>query len=508
MPIHLKPIKQVAGRRVVVFCLTLFSVCLDLTLSGQTQIMPLAHQVTEASAPSCRPYLSDSLLLYSDIRQKTSSKLLRVLFFGNFIQYKDTGGINFSIHPFLNLEYGKQHGNPLYADSTYHTNGRGFLIHGNIGAKLTFFSSFIESQSKYLPYVSDQVLRTSSSVGNGRAKAFKGNGFDYAMATGHIVYRPINNLQLWFGNGKNFIGNGYRSLFLSDNSANYPFGKLVYTYRNKIQYQVLFASLSTGTRYTRYSTVEPQFITKGYTALFASWKLSPKLEIGIFESTIWNRSDYGRQRPSMAIQFNPIIGVNSLCQGLNGSNNSSLGLNFFLKPGYQITLYSQLLLDDAKKTGFQIGATKSNLFGQHLSLRGEFNMISKGTYNANDSISNYTNFLQPLAHPMGSGFTEIVGVLKYRWKRVLANIQASTAHFPDGYNGPGLIGPNQSERVKGNSKLMLVNPSVGFIINSTSNLQFNVGTLYRILQTPNFTDKTSYLYIRLSTNITNLYFDF
>jgi len=135
-------------------------------------------------------------------------------------------------------------------------------------------------------------------------------------------------------------------------------------------------------------------------------------------------------------------------------------------------------------------------------------MISKGTYNANDSISNYTNFLQPLAHPMGSGFTEIVGVLKYRWKRVLANIQASTAHFPDGYNGPGLIGPNQSEPVKGNSKLMLVNPSVGFIINSTSNLQFNVGTLYRILQTPNFTDKTSYLYIRLSTNITNLYFDF
>ncbi len=479
-----------------------------LSTSAQSQINPLAHQLNPAAAPSFKPYVSDSSNWYPDIKKESSSKLLRALFLGNFIQYKDKEGIDFNIHPFVNLELGRQNGSAMYADSNYFTNSRGFVIEGNVGKKLSFFSSFQESQSKYLPYIANHVDSSGASIGNGRVKPFKGNGYDYAIATGQLVYRPVENLQLWFGNGKNFIGNGYRSLFLSDNSTNYPYTRISYQFRKKLEYQVLFASLSTGNRFTRYSSVEPQYITKGYSAVFVTWKVSEKFEASLFESTVWNRSDAGKHRGINALQFNPIIGVSALTQGLDGANNCNLGLNLLLKPGHDFTFYGQALLDGAHGTGLQLGATKSNIFGQDLFVRGEFNLVSGKTYSAKDSTSNYTNFMQPLAHPMGAGFTEMVGTVRYRLKRLIANVQGSYATFPDGYYGPGLIHPGGYNTGSSSAKLLFVNPTIGFIINPTSNLQLNIGTIYRVLQTNLNTDKTSYLFVRLSTNITNLYFDF
>ena len=62
------------------------------------------------------------------------------------------------------------------------------------------------------------------------------------MSSGYVIYRPNNMFTLQFGHGKHFIGNGYRSLLLSDNSFNYPFLRIQTTF-GKIQYTNLYAEL-------------------------------------------------------------------------------------------------------------------------------------------------------------------------------------------------------------------------------------------------------------------------
>ncbi len=505
---HIEVFQKVMFRSRILIGLLL----LPIALCAQNRISPLNHQLVGADAQTIRPYLTDSLVSYPDLIDKSTSVLTRILYYGNLIQYQDPSGINFTINPLINFEGGRDQANALFADTLYYTNSRGFIMEGNLGSKVTFSTTFQENQSHYNEYIANYVTATGAAVGLGRTKAYKTTSFDYAMATGQLVYRPTTNLQLWFGNGKNFIGNGYRSLLLSDNAGNYPYGKIVYSFaQNKLCYQALFASLSTGNRYSRFSTVEPSYITKGYSAFFLNWRVNPAIDLGLFESTVWNRVASGKQGPVDVLQYNPVLGINSLAQKLNGKNNSSVGLNLLVKPGRNYTVYSQLLVDGANKNGVQLGATKTGLFNQNLFLRAEVNVVSAGTYQAADSTSNYTHFNQALAHPMGSGFTEFTGTLNYRFKRLLFSVQGSATKFTSIYSSgtPPLMFPeNRQTGITGTTSLIWVNPSLSFIINPVSNLQATIGAIVREAKNPLSTEKTAYLFLRLSTNINNLYFDF
>src|SRR5438477_369563 len=72
---------------------------------------------------------------------------------------------------------------------------------------------------------------------------FKKNGNDFWDANGYITFNIIKQIDLQFGHDKNFIGNGYRSLFLSDFSPNYLFAK-INTRVWRLQYTNLFAKIN------------------------------------------------------------------------------------------------------------------------------------------------------------------------------------------------------------------------------------------------------------------------
>jgi hypothetical protein len=59
--------------------------------------------------------------------------------------------------------------------------------------------------------------------GAGFYQDFKGTGYDYFDARGYITFNAAKYIDIQFGYDKNFIGDGYRSLFLSDFSAPYFF---------------------------------------------------------------------------------------------------------------------------------------------------------------------------------------------------------------------------------------------------------------------------------------------
>ena len=98
------------------------------------------------------------------------------------------------------------------------SNTRGFIIEGDIGKSVSFFSSFMENQAIFPNYLDEEIRKSKVVFGQGYARDFKKTGFDYAMASGYIGIKPAQHFVVQFGHGKHFIGDGYRSLLISDNS--------------------------------------------------------------------------------------------------------------------------------------------------------------------------------------------------------------------------------------------------------------------------------------------------
>src|SRR5690606_29502834 len=104
-----------------------------------------------------------------------------------------------------------------------------------------------------------------------------------------------------------------------------------------------------------------------------------------------------------------------------------LGLNAKYKMLDNMAVYGLFVLDDftAKeffagdgyihnKWGAQLGFRGFDAFGiENLNFLGEFNTVRPYTYSHFDPISNYSHFAQPLAHPIGANFRELLGILNY-----------------------------------------------------------------------------------------------
>ena len=69
----------------------------------------------------------------------------------------------------------------------------------------------------------------------------------------------------------------------------------------------------------------------------------------------------------------------------------------------------------ANKFGYQLGAKYVDAFTvKNLDLQFETNRVRPFTYSHSDSVANYTHYNQPLAHPLGAGFQEFIGIVKYQ----------------------------------------------------------------------------------------------
>ena len=69
----------------------------------------------------------------------------------------------------------------------------------------------------------------------------------------------------------------------------------------------------------------------------------------------------------------------------------------------------------ANKYGYQLGAKYVDAFSiKNLDLQLETNRVRPFTYSHFDSVADYTHYNQPLAHPLGAGFQEFIGIAKYQ----------------------------------------------------------------------------------------------
>jgi hypothetical protein len=252
----------------------------------------------------------------------------------------------------------------------------------------------------------------------GYYKTFKTTGYDYFDARGSFTFGITKYIDVQFGYDKNFIGNGYRSLFLSDFSNNILFLKLN-TKIWKINYQNLFMELN---------ATEPRgpdrLLKKKYAAMHhLDVNIAKSINIGLFEGIIFGRPDH--------FEFgylNPIIFYRSIEQQNGSFDNALVGLDIKANVKHAVQLYGQLIIDEfvlseikenngswVNKWGFQAGAKYVDAFGiKNLDLQLESNRVRPFTYSHSDSIANYTHYNQPLAHPLGANFQEVIGIARYQ----------------------------------------------------------------------------------------------
>jgi hypothetical protein len=298
-------------------------------------------------------------------------------------------------------------------------NTRGVTLRGRIANKIGFAAYITDNQERDPSYVQDLIKERKAVPGAGFYKDFKSSGgVDYFDARGYITFGVAKVVDVVFGYDKNFIGNGHRSLFLSDLSAPTLFLKLN-TRIWKFNYQNLFMELH---------AAEPRAANVLYPKKYAAMhhldvNVTRWLNVGLFEGII-----FGRKNHFEFGYLNPIIFYRSAEQQNGSFDNSVAGLDFKANVAKKFQFYGQLLLDEFKlseikaangwwgnKYGYQVGAKYIDAFHiSNLDLQVELNRVRPFTYSHNDSVANYTHYNQPLAHPLGANFTEVIGIARYQ----------------------------------------------------------------------------------------------
>ncbi|MBC8306460.1 MAG: hypothetical protein H8E55_63210, partial [Pelagibacterales bacterium] len=310
-----------------------------------------------------------------------------------------------------------------YDSKNTFTNTRGFLIDGYIGDKLSFQTSFVENQSVFPNYV-DSLIRTPTQgfviPGQGRGRTYYDGGFDYSKSSGFLSFEASKNITIQFGHGKHFIGDGYRSLLLSDNSFNYPFLRLR-THFGKFEYSNLYAELQDMKNYLSYDNGYDYmgYAKKYMSSHFLSYSVNSKLSLGIYESVIWKNNHTLGANGFDINYLNPIIFFRPVEFSINSPDNMLIGLNLKYKLTSRSFLFSQVVLDEftinefktnngywGNKYGYQIGYKCFDFLNlPNLTIHLEQNYVRPLTY-SHWNNSSYGHYNEELAHPLGANFIE------------------------------------------------------------------------------------------------------
>ena len=399
-----------------------FNVIKALTTGGGNNHFSLSSQLTKALTKvdlyNYRKVLANNLEYLPDSMRATFQSKKPVL--KNFytspanlyeVHVKD---FDLVINPVIQVSVSKEKDN----DETLFQNTRGLTLRGRIANKIGFATYLTDNQERLPYYVRDFVTARHAVPGAGFYKNFKGTGYDYFDARGYLTFNVTKYIDVAFGYDRNFIGNGHRSLFLSDFGNSNLFLKLN-TRIWKFNYQNLFMELHNAD-----NRLGDRLIGKKYAAMHhLDVAVNRWLNIGLFEGVVFgrpNRFDFG--------YLNPIIFYRSVEQQNGSFDNSVAGLDFKGNLPHKIQLYGQLMLDEfllseiknnrgwwANKWGIQFGAKYIDAFGiPNLDLQLEHNRVRPFTYSHRDSVANYTHYNQPLAHPLGANFSEWIAIARYQ----------------------------------------------------------------------------------------------
>jgi hypothetical protein len=372
-----------------------------------------------------------------------------------FIQV-DEPAFQMRLNPIINFKLGKQSDD---SDLTFY-NQRGLEIRGRIDKKIYFYTNIIETQARFTDYVTERVKEDNAIPGAGFFKNYNSkvfdfeDGYDFLNGVGYVGFNASKHIGFQLGHGTHFIGNGFRSLLLSDFANNY-FYLQINTRVWKFHYQNIFAELAIN---SAKDTPGSERVGKKYMAAhYLGVRLFNRLDLGLYEAVVYDRDN------QFELQYlNPIILYRTIEGFIGSPDNVLLGLDLKYNFLDRFQAYGQLMFDEfkfdelfienrgwwANKYGVQLGLKYIDAFGvDQLDLQVEYNLVKPFTYSHTDSTSNYSHFKQELAHPLGSNFKEQIFIVNYspsqKWHLSMKLFNMQAAEDSIGVNlGNDILLPN------------------------------------------------------------------
>ncbi len=461
---------------------------------------------------------------------KKRSWLYRKLYQENLFIIRDSASKFYcTIDPLFNFQGSVDHSD---SNKKFYQNTRGILVQGNVGSKFAFSSSFWENQADYPTYLNQFIAENYVVPGNGRPKLFGTNGYDFSMSEAYLSYSPSSHFNFQGGYGKNFIGDGYRSLFLSDNSFAYPYIRITTTFWH-IQYTNLYTEfLDPFADPSILQNNEGLFQRKAGSFQYLSWNATPKMEWGLFQGMIWGAGNQYNQMTLNANYFNPLLFANTVKYGFNNAPNMVVGAALKYKFSNHFMAYGQLLLNDVPKqlklvyfdnqTAHQTGVKYYNSIGKvHFIFQLEYNEVRPYTYASKDSLDNYSNYNQSLADPMGANYRELVGILHLKYDHFSLSFQLNYAQIGLDSNNHNFgsnifeplpaTSPNHLVLAGEVSTMIFMDAHISYLLNPRTNMNFTIGVSRRTYNSINYLDNQpamTLIYVGFRTSIENMYVDF
>ena len=461
-----------------------------------------------------------------------------------------------AINPYVDFQVGSD------GHRTTWVNTRGIEIKGTIEKNFAYYMNVRENQAVFPMYIEDYCQTYKVIPGQGWAKRFKKDGRDYMNTTAYVSYRPAKWFDATLGYGKNFIGDGYRSMMLSDNAFNYPYLKLKAEFW-RIQYTCMYAQM------TDRNTVmaDNTYARKWAVIHYLDFAISKRFNIGFFDALMASAQTHQQvmtsdstyatidMRRGFDFQYiNPIIFLRSAEYYAGKSpDNALLGFNASFIVGKHTTIYGQFVLDEltvkkflahngyyGNKQSYQIGVKSYDCFGvKNLFLQLEANIVRPYMYShtpLGSEISvgenNYAHYNEPLAHPWGGNLWEMVARAQYNWKRYYFQYKLNCGQYGDDWDVENDVWANYGHNVyndyrtaididgyenheghyllSGRKTTMIMNDFiVSYLVNPAYNMNVFVEATHRNFSAEGLDSQSDFIFsIGLRTSLDRKYYDF
>ena len=473
---------------------------------------------------------------------KFSNYILNSFLNDDFIRVK---GDNFyvAINPVIDFEVGSD------GNRTTWVNTRGAEVKGRIGDNFAFYTNVRENQAVFPIYIDEYIVKNNVVPGQGWSKRFKEKGFDYTNASAYIAFRPASWLDATLGYGKNFIGDGYRSMILSDNALSYPYLKLTADFW-RIQYTCMYAQMTDMNRVLADNT----YARKWTVIHYLDFAITKRFNVSFFDAVVAKAQDSTGIRRGFDFQYvNPIIFLRSAeYYAGNSADNALMGLTASYILGKHTTIYGQFVLDEmtfkkfiafkgysGNKQSYQLGVKSYDCFGvKGLFLQMEGNIVRPYMYSHTPQGSgstvgedNYAHYNEPLAHPWGGNLWEMVARAQYNWKRLYFQYKLNYGQYGDDWDVENNVYANYGHNVYNDyntaieidnqgsdghylltgrkTTVMMNDIIVSYLVNPAYNLNVFAEVMHRKFETQGLDTQSDFVFsIGIRTSLDRKYYDF
>jgi len=407
-------------------------------------------------------------------------------------------------------------------------NTRGYEVSGNISDKFYFETAAYENQGRFGGYIDSFIRNNKVIPGQSVYKNVgDGLGFDFSISEAKLMYQPSKHFLFDLGYGKNFIGDGYRSMLLSDWAYNYPYLKTSIDF-GKLQYSFMWSQYISDKNPTLQNHQE-QFRKWSQTFLI-DWKATKHLSLSLFETVMWPDQDSARRSDRSPWIASPIIFLHGSESPSGVPNSTIVGTNMKYQLFKRTHVYAQFAADHLgdlssweTRYAIQLGIRSGNLFNVN-NLNGllEFNTARPYMYASNSLNTNYAQLKQSLANPHGGNFKESLLLLDYRIKswyfrfETFVTRYGSDSLFGTTNYGRDIFKPVSSHTVSSDVKtgqgvatnILYADMRIAYILNPATNMRIEAGFTYRDEKSDLFTYKDRMFYIGIRMSFRKISYDF